>query len=95
MILVIFTCSLYSQTESATDTIPDGWDTDGKITLLINQSAFLNWQPGGDNSFAGNLDVNYDFNYKKGVWSLDNKLLAAYGLTNTEDDGLRKSSDRF
>lgn len=95
LLLVIFTSSIYSQTESETDTIPDGWDTDGKITLLINQSAFLNWQPGGDNSFAGNLDVNYDFNYKKGVWSLDNKLLASYGLTRTKDDGIRKSNDRL
>ena len=26
------------------DVIPEGWNTFGKITLLINQSAFLNWQ---------------------------------------------------
>ncbi len=77
------------------DVIPEGWNTSGKITLLINQSAFLNWQPGGDDAFAGNLDVNYDFNYKKGDWTLDNKLLASYGLTRTDDDGIRKSNDRI
>ena len=35
------------------DVIPEGWNTFGKITLLINQTAFLNWQPGGDAAFAG------------------------------------------
>lgn len=77
------------------DIVPEGWDTFGQITFLINQSAFVNWQPGGDNAFAGNLDVNYDFNYKKGDWTLDNKFLAGYGLTSTEDDGVRKSNDRI
>ncbi len=71
------------------------WAKSGKITLLINQSSFSNWQSGGDNSFAGNLDINYGFNYAKGVWSWDNKLIAAYGLTKTQDDGVRKTDDRF
>ena len=38
-----------------------GWNKSGKITLLINQSAFLNWQSGGDNSFAGNLNLQSPF----------------------------------
>lgn len=79
------------------DTFPDpqGWTTSGKITLLINQSAFSNWQSGGDNSFGGNASINYDFDYVKGDWLLDNKILASYGLTNNEDDGIRKSDDRL
>lgn len=77
------------------DKVPEGWNTRGKITFLINQSAFSNWQAGGDNSFAGNVDANYDFNYKKGDWSLTNKFLASYGLTKNEDDGLRKTDDRL
>ena len=81
--------------QSQIDLVPEGWNTFGKITLLINQSAFVNWQPGGDDSFAGNLDVNYDFNYKKNDWTFDNKFLASYGLTRTEDDGVRKSNDRI
>ncbi|MDT0554190.1 DUF3078 domain-containing protein [Urechidicola vernalis] len=84
----------YSQSDQAIDSL-QGWRTSGKISLLINQSAFSNWQAGGDNSFAGNLKVNYNFNYTKDVWSLDNKLLLGYGLTNTEDDGTRKSDDRI
>ena len=82
-----------------------GWDKSGKITLLINQSAFLNWQPGGDNSFAGNLNLNYDLNYQKGDWTWDNKILASYGLTNNKDAsasaarrkdlGYRKTDDQL
>lgn len=96
VLLLIMTCSFaFTQEESETDTIPDGWRTSGKLTLLINQSAFSNWQAGGDNSFAGNVNFNYDFNYTKGVWLLDNKLIASYGLTKTVDDGVRKTDDRL
>jgi len=73
----------------------EGWTKTGKITLLINQSAFSNWQAGGDNNFAGNINLNYDFNYIKGDWLLDNKLLASYGTTINDDDGARKTDDRL
>jgi hypothetical protein len=83
----------------------EGWNKSGKITLLINQSAFLNWQAGGDNSFAGNLNLNYDIHYLKGDWTWDNKILASYGLTNNKDAsasaarrkdlGYRKTDDQL
>jgi hypothetical protein len=73
----------------------EGWTTTGKFTLLVNQSAFSNWQAGGDNNLAGNININYDFNYVKGDWLWDNKLLASYGLTNNQDDGVRKTDDRL
>ena len=41
------------------------WKTHGKFTFLFNQSAFSNWAAGGDNTLAGNINVNYNFNYKK------------------------------
>ncbi len=92
-LLIITSTFVYAQEE--TDSIQDGWRTSGTITLLINQTAFSNWQAGGDNNFAGNLNVNYDFNYTKGIWTLDNKLLASYGLTINDDDGARKTDDRL
>ena len=84
-------------TEDATaeDETKDGWTKTGKITLLINQSAFSEWQAGGDNNFAGNVNINYDFNLVKGEWLWDNKLLASYGLTINDDDGARKTDDRL
>lgn len=81
--------------ETKTDSIKDGWTTSGKITLLINQSAFSEWQAGGDNNLAGNLNLNYDFDYVKGDWLWDNKILASYGSTINDDDGARKTDDRL
>ncbi|TYA60100.1 DUF3078 domain-containing protein [Formosa maritima] len=78
----------------ATDTL-EGWSHDGKITLLINQSAFSNWQPGGDNNMAANVNINYDIDYVKGPWLWDNKILASYGVTINDDDGMRKTDDRL
>ena len=85
----------FSQENGPSEESKDGWKKSGKITLLINKSAFSNWQAGGDNNFAGNLNLNYDLNYLSGDWSLDNKILASYGLTNSKDDGTRKTDDRL
>ncbi|WP_353185462.1 DUF3078 domain-containing protein [Parapedobacter lycopersici] len=78
--------------ESAQDTT---WRISGENTLLLNQSSFSNWAAGGINSFAANLIFNYDFNYKKGLWSWDNKAIAAYGLTRQKATGWRKNDDRI
>lgn len=80
--------------EKATDSL-EGWSHDGKITLLINQSAFSNWQPGGDNNMAANVNINYSLDYVKGPWLWDNKILASYGVTINDDDGMRKTDDRL
>ncbi len=98
LFLILITCNLIKgqteDTDTASDSL-DGWSHDGKITLLINQSAFSNWQPGGDNNLAANLGINYDFDYKKGAWLWDSKILASYGITINDDDGMRKTDDRL
>lgn len=71
------------------------WNIHGENTFLINQSSFSNWAAGGINSFAGNLMLNYDFNYLKGKWSWDNKVIAAYGKTFMRDTDWRKNDDRL
>ncbi|WP_293906642.1 DUF3078 domain-containing protein [Sphingobacterium sp. UBA5670] len=83
----------YAQTTAADST--KTWVIKGENTFLINQSSFSNWAAGGVNSFSGNLTLNYDFNYKKGKWSWDNKVLAAYGLTFQKESDWRKNDDRF
>ena len=92
--LLLFSFIGFAQ-DADTTAVKEGWTKSGKITLLINQSAFSNWQAGGDNNFAGNINLNYDINYIKGDWTLDNKILASYGLTNTKDNGTRKTDDRL
>lgn len=71
------------------------WTITGENTLLLNQSSFKNWAAGGVNSMAGNLLLNYDFNYKKGKWNWDNKVIAAFGQTFTKETDWRKNDDRI
>ncbi|RXP64512.1 DUF3078 domain-containing protein [Lutibacter sp. HS1-25] len=72
------------------------WSKSGKITFLFNQSAFSNWVAGGDNSIAGNITGNYEFNYKKNNLTWNNRIDAAYGLSKTGDaDYTRKTDDNI
>jgi Protein of unknown function (DUF3078) len=82
--------------EKAADTTNLGWKRSGNFIFLLNQSAFNNeWLGGGTSSIAGNIGLNYDYNYSsvKSVW--DNKLIVAYGLTKQKDQDMTKSDDRI
>lgn len=69
------------------------WTKKGVFTLLFNQASFSNWIAGGENSVAGTVNINYDFNYKSGDWSWDNKIITRYGLSNISGTGTRKTDD--
>ena len=73
------------------------WTRAGLISLLFNQTAFNHdWTGGGTNNYGGNLNLSYDANYKKDVWTWDNKLLIDYGLTRVDGDAFsKKTNDRF
>lgn len=71
------------------------WTIHGTNTLLINQASFSHWAGGGVNSVAGNIVLDYDFNYKKDKWSWDNKAIAGYGLSKVNGTGWRKNDDRI
>src|ERR1700744_57747 len=71
------------------------WTIHGQNTFLINQSSFSHWAAGGVNSVAANITLDYDFNYKKGLWSWDNKTIAGYGLSKQNGTGWRKNDDRI
>lgn len=71
------------------------WTKKGVFSLLFNQSSFSNWIAGGENSIAGTVSINYDFNYKSGDWSWDNKIITKYGISNISGTGNRKTDDMF
>ena len=74
----------------------EGWTKTGNISFLFNQSAFSDWITGGENNIAGNLGVNYDFNYIKANITWDNKILTSYGLTKSKNSEFeKKTDDRF
>lgn len=83
----------YAQ-ETKTETTSN-WTKKGTIALLVNQSTFENWIPGGQSNFAASGGINYDFNYKKDTWNWDNKLMLAYGVTKIKGANLQKADDRF
>lgn len=71
------------------------WTKKGVFTLLFNQASFSNWIAGGENSVSGTVSINYDFNYKNGDWTWDNKIITKYGLSNISGTGTRKTDDFF
>lgn len=73
----------------------EGWTKKGNFSFLLNQSAFDNWTAGGINNVAGNLSLNYDFNYVKGDVVWDNKFIAAYGVTKIKGANQQKTDDRL
>jgi hypothetical protein len=83
-----------AQAPAKTDTT-HYWTIHGQNTVLINQSSFKNWASGGQNSVAANVLFDYDFDYKKNKWSLDNKVILGYGLSKQDGTDWRKNDDRI
>jgi Protein of unknown function (DUF3078) len=82
--------------EKALDTTNLGWKKGGTFTFLFSQSAFnKEWLGGGTSSIAGNLGLNYDFNFNSRTSVWDNKIIAAYGLTKLGEGPTLKSDDRL
>lgn len=88
-LIFVSVSALFAQEEERT------WKISGENTFLLNQTSFTNWASGGINSFAGNIVLNYDFNYKKDKWSWDNKALGSYGQTFQKETDWRKNDDRL
>jgi len=93
-LLVLVISTFINAQETQVDSVKN-WTNKGVFTFLANQSSFSNWQAGGQNNFAGNVGVNYDFNYKKGNWNWDNKVIVAYGLTKIKGADIQKTDDRI
>lgn len=94
LILFVFN-SIFLFSQEKKDSIPKKWKVNGRFTFLFNQSSFSNWTAGGDNTVAGNIGINYDFNYKNGRWNWDNKVITVYGLSHVKGQGYRKTEDRL
>lgn len=73
----------------------EGWTKKGNVSVLFNQSTFSNWLAGGENNIAGNLGLNYDFNYAKGDINWDNKIIASYGISKIKGAKTQKTDDRL
>lgn len=94
LILLLLSSTFFFSQEKKKDSIPK-WKIHGRFKFLFNQANFSNWVSGGQDNVAGNMNVNYDFNYKKGKWNWDNKLITVYGLSHLTGKGYRKTNDRI
>ena len=96
LFLILLTTASYSQKKKKLDTLPKPkWKINGRLAFVFNQSSFSNWASGGQNTVAGNLNVNYDFNYKKKNINWDTRIISGYGLSHISEKGYRKTNDRF
>jgi len=80
-------------TKKLNDTIKSGWKSKGRISFLFNQANFNNWVAGGENSYSGNLGLDYQINYKKDNYTWDNRIIASYGLLQTKSSSFEKKTD--
>ena len=95
LLLLFFFSSFYAQQKKKDTVSVPTWKIHGRFTFIFNQSSFTNWTSGGENTIAGNLNVNYDFNYKKQYVNWDTRILSGYGLSYVSEKGFRKMNDRF
>ncbi|PQJ71916.1 DUF3078 domain-containing protein [Polaribacter butkevichii] len=95
LLLLVISTSFYAQKKKK-DTLPvPKWKILGRFTFVFNQSSFTNWVSGGENTVAGDINVHYDFNYKKKNINWDTRILTGYGLSHLNGKGYRKTNDRF
>lgn len=73
--------------------VPSFWEKINKITVNLNEVAFVNWNAGGNNSISAIGDARFARNYKFSYVQWDNELQIRYGLNAQEDQKLRKSDD--
>lgn len=71
------------------------WKYHGTNSISGNQSSFTNWQQGGTSNITVDIRLNYDVNYQKDDWSLDNKFIAKYGFNKNKANSLKKTDDRI
>ena len=73
--------------------VPSFWEKVNKLSFILNEAAFVNWNAGGDNSVSaiGRLDFerNYEFRYVN--W--ENVMALRYGWNTQEGRQPRKTED--
>ena len=106
LLLILFLSSLILQAQKldaivvdksivkpVSDSVVGAWTRKGNFSLLLNQSPFSNWAAGGESNLAGNVGINYDFNWKKLDYLWDNKIVASYGFIRTKNSDFEKKTD--
>ena len=54
------------------------------MSVLVNQSSFSNWLPGGISNFSGTLNYAFDFVHKGEEWAWTTNVIGALGYAKTQ-----------
>ena len=76
--------------------LPDStsyWKKNNKVGFDISETAFMNWNAGGDNSISGLLKGNFIRAYEYENLNWHNELLVRYGINKQDGNKLRKTDD--
>ncbi len=95
MLLVIFVGSLCFGQDQPAEAPKYGWQKSMVGGLNLTQTSFDNWKQGGENSYAWQVNLNFNFtnDQAKTNWANSGKL--TYGSTKTGDQQMRKSVDEI
>lgn len=95
MMLVIFVAGLAFGQDQPAETPKYGWKKSMVGGLNLTQTSFDNWKQGGENSYAWQVNLNFNFtnDQAKTNWANSGKL--TYGSTKTGDQQMRKSVDEI
>jgi hypothetical protein len=95
-IFIFLSFNFFGQKDKKKEKLPiPKWKVHGRFAFIFNQSSFSNWASGGENTVAGNININYDFNYKHNNVNWDSRIITGYGLSHLSEKGWRKTDDRF
>ncbi|OQD44070.1 hypothetical protein BUL40_00505 [Croceivirga radicis] len=69
------------------------WENSNQFNLDITETAFVNWNAGGENAVSALGNLNFTRKYKFAHTSWDNELRLRYGINAQKGRKLRKTDD--
>ncbi len=86
---------IFAQEEAETKEATGPWTKGLNSSATFTQTSLSNWAAGGQNAVNLNVYGKVFLNYVEGKNSWENSLELAFGLLKQEDNGFRKSDDKF
>ncbi|MFC4815697.1 DUF3078 domain-containing protein [Flavobacterium sp. GCM10023249] len=96
VVLLAFTTLTSLAQDKITTKLPDSttyWKKHNKVGFDISETAFMNWNAGGNNSISGLLKLNFIRKYEYENLKWHNELIVRYGVNKQDGTSLRKTDD--
>lgn len=93
--LIMITSNRVFSQEAEPDTLQYGWIKEVVGTLNLTQASFDNWQAGGENTLAWQVNLNTDFTLDQEKFNWVNIGKFVVGYAKIEGEEARKSADQI